>query len=109
MMSPQSPEGDIAKSRIAVSAAVKILQGVAARAQNPAVKGPLVTCIAQLTKAFGPFDARLSDTEVMNILARSKGPGQPGNTPQPPPQGAGGGAPQSHPKRAAQPQAGAAM
>lgn len=103
MMSPQSPEGDLAKSRLAVAAAVKILQGVAARAQNPAVQTPLVGCIAQLTKAFGPFDPRLSDTEVMNIIARSKGPGSPGNTPSPPPQGAGG---QPHPKTA-RPQPGA--
>lgn len=105
MMSPQSPEGDIAKSRLAVSAAVKILQSVAVRAQNPAVQSPLVGVIAQLTKAFGPFDQRLSETEVMNILARAKGPGAPGNTPTPPPQGSGA-AGQAHPKTA-RPQPGA--
>lgn len=104
MMSPQSPQGDIAKDRLAVSAAVKILQGVAMRSQNPAVKSPLVASIAQLTKAFGPFDPRLSDTEVMNLIARSKGPGTPGNTPTPPPQGGPGAG--AHPKTAA-PQGGA--
>lgn len=103
MMSPQSPEGDIAKSRVAVAAAVKILQRVAAQAHDASVKTPLVGVIAQLTKSFGPFDPRLSDTEVMNIIARSKGPGEAGNTATPPPQG---GAPQAHPKRAA-PQPGA--
>lgn len=104
MMSPQSPEGDVAKSRLAVAAAVKILQQVAARSKNPAVQQPLVGVIAQLTKTFGPFDPRLSDTEVMNIMARAQGPGSPGNTPTPPPQGAGAG--QAHPKKAA-PQPGA--
>lgn len=106
MMTPQSPEGDMAQSRLAVSAAVKILQGVAARAKSPAVQSPLVNIIAQLTKAFGPFDPRLSDTEVMNLIARSQGPGSPGNTPTPPPQGGAAGA---HPKKAAAPQGGGAQ
>jgi hypothetical protein len=105
MMSPQSPQGDIAQSRVQVAAAVKILRQVATKSTNPAVQSALVGSIAQLTKAFGPFDPRISDTEVMNILARAKGPGSPGNTPQPPPQGAGG-AP--HPKRAMPPQGGGA-
>lgn len=101
MMTPQSPQGDIAKSRVAVSAAVKILQRVVAQANDPAVKTPLVQVIAALTKSFGPFDPKLSDSEVMGLLARAKGPGESGNTPTPPPQGA---QPQAHPKRAAAPQ-----
>jgi hypothetical protein len=110
MMTPQAPEGDIAQARLGVALAVKVLQRVAMQVNNPQVKSPLVGVIAQLTKTFGPFDPRMSDSMVTGLMARAKGPGSPGNTPQPPPQAGGGGPPGggapppgAHPKTAAPP------
>lgn len=103
MMTPQSPQGDIAQARLGVSLAVSVLQRVAMQSQDPGVKTPLANVIAELTKAFGPFDQNMTDSEKAGLLARAKGPGSPGNTPTPPPQGAGAG--QSNPKRAAPPAA----
>lgn len=85
MMSPQSPNGDGAKARIAVAGAVKILARAAAALPDPKTAAPIVQAIALLTEKFGPFDSiagQQAGAEARGAAAKNAGPGEPAKPPQ---------------------------